>query len=232
MEWVVSDSYFSLMVEHGGSSAGSYLADPTSPIPSHWFWYMYTCWYLRSSTCTKTQVGPYGLVDKSVRLKINTSGVRFSLFVKCRNVGQTSHSIMSLPTQPWRVPGGWKLCLCGSKLPAYLYNICCILLREMRLLHMWVSYTRETNDWLNMVEISDLKLCTFSPSPFTTIPVCCNNIAVCITYIFNLPTHPVPAAYTPYCTINLLVMVVSLYWVKHNVHSPCCISFIIFMRHF
>ena len=23
------------MVEHGGSSAGSYLADPTSPIPSH-----------------------------------------------------------------------------------------------------------------------------------------------------------------------------------------------------
>ena len=25
-----------LIVEHGGSSAGSYLADPTSPIPSHW----------------------------------------------------------------------------------------------------------------------------------------------------------------------------------------------------
>ena len=25
----------SLMVGHGGSSAGSYLADPTSPIPSH-----------------------------------------------------------------------------------------------------------------------------------------------------------------------------------------------------
>ena len=24
-----------LMVGHGGSSAGSYLADPTSPIPSH-----------------------------------------------------------------------------------------------------------------------------------------------------------------------------------------------------
>ena len=24
------------MVGHGGSSAGSYLTDPTSPIPSHW----------------------------------------------------------------------------------------------------------------------------------------------------------------------------------------------------
>ena len=33
------DSYCSfktLMLGHGGSSAGSYLADPTSPIPSHW----------------------------------------------------------------------------------------------------------------------------------------------------------------------------------------------------
>ena len=32
------DSYCSLktlMLGHGGSSAGSYLADPTSPIPSH-----------------------------------------------------------------------------------------------------------------------------------------------------------------------------------------------------
>ena len=26
------------MVGHGGSSAGSYLADPTSPIPSHKIW--------------------------------------------------------------------------------------------------------------------------------------------------------------------------------------------------
>ena len=36
-EWI-SDSYCSLkplMLRHGGSSAGSYLADPTSPIPSH-----------------------------------------------------------------------------------------------------------------------------------------------------------------------------------------------------
>ena len=27
--------YKTLMLRHGGSSAGSYLADPTSPIPSH-----------------------------------------------------------------------------------------------------------------------------------------------------------------------------------------------------
>ena len=38
MEWVVLWQLLqleTLMVGHGGSSAGSYLTDPTSPIPSH-----------------------------------------------------------------------------------------------------------------------------------------------------------------------------------------------------
>ena len=38
MEWVDLRQLLELkilMVGHGGSSAGSYLADPTSPIPSH-----------------------------------------------------------------------------------------------------------------------------------------------------------------------------------------------------
>ena len=38
MEWVDLQQLLklkTLMVGHGGSSAGSYLADPTSPIPSH-----------------------------------------------------------------------------------------------------------------------------------------------------------------------------------------------------
>ena len=38
MEWVDLWQFLwlkTLMVGHGGSSAASYLADPTSPIPSH-----------------------------------------------------------------------------------------------------------------------------------------------------------------------------------------------------
>ena len=38
LEWVdlwQSLQLKALMLGHGGSSAGSYLADPTSPIPSH-----------------------------------------------------------------------------------------------------------------------------------------------------------------------------------------------------
>ena len=35
MEWVDLIYLKTLMVGHGGSRAGSFLADPTSPIPSH-----------------------------------------------------------------------------------------------------------------------------------------------------------------------------------------------------
>ena len=40
--------------------------------------------------------------------KIRRSRVRFPLLVMCRSVGQTSHSILPLPTQQWWVPGGTK----------------------------------------------------------------------------------------------------------------------------
>ena len=40
---------------------------------------------------------------------VNRSGVWFPLLVMCKSVGQTSHSILHLPTQQWWVPGGMKI---------------------------------------------------------------------------------------------------------------------------
>ena len=48
------------MLGHGGSSAGSYLADPTSPIPSH-----YMCCYYPVSKCCSASI----VVTSTVRVK-------------------------------------------------------------------------------------------------------------------------------------------------------------------
>ena len=40
------------MVGHGGSSAGSYLADPTSPIPSHCASIVVTIVFLYENSCS------------------------------------------------------------------------------------------------------------------------------------------------------------------------------------
>ena len=48
---------------------------------------------------TKFLHGIIGLSEQGVEFKIRKSGVRFSLLVMCRSFGQTSHSILPLPTQ-------------------------------------------------------------------------------------------------------------------------------------
>ena len=52
------------MVGHGGSSAGSYLADPTSPMPSH------CALIVATSTLTLTLPGPSAGVGGSLTVTV------------------------------------------------------------------------------------------------------------------------------------------------------------------
>ena len=62
------------MVGHGGSSAGSYLADPTSPIPSH---------------CASV------VVTSTLRVKSNALSIRLHVL---------SHNKAAVKTEPWKWP--------------------------------------------------------------------------------------------------------------------------------
>ena len=53
----------------------------------------------RSKKNPKFLHGIIGLSEQGVQFKIRKSGVRFPLLVMCRSFGQTSHSILPLPTQ-------------------------------------------------------------------------------------------------------------------------------------
>ena len=59
------------MLGHGGSSAGSYLADPTSPIPSH-------CAVYPASKCCSASI----VVTSTVR--VNILALDIFLIVQCR----------------------------------------------------------------------------------------------------------------------------------------------------
>ena len=79
------------MLGHGGSSAGSYLADPTSPIPSH-------CAVITVSKCLSEST----VVTSTVRVNILGSSAyivnveRFIVFsvLSCKDYGHCGHNII------------------------------------------------------------------------------------------------------------------------------------------
>ena len=60
------------MVGHGGSSAGSYLADPTSPIPSH-------CASIVATSTLRVKMSPYQYVCQSPVLRYDETCIPLPL---------------------------------------------------------------------------------------------------------------------------------------------------------
>ena len=161
------------MVGHGGSSAGSYLADPTSPIPSHCASIVVTS-TLRVKQCRTT----FGMFEGSPNNNIchastiymwssgkdsRSKGLGFDTHCwSCVKVGQTSHNTASVYPA---MMGTWLMKIVSKwlKFPACMYYMCVVYSPgKMRLRKWFVSYTREGDGLLNMAYISSLKLCTFT----------------------------------------------------------------------
>ena len=103
---------------------------------------------------------PSALLMTCRSAELKRSQVQFSQLVMY--IRQTSHSTLCLPTQQWWVPCGWKLCLSG---PSCLHTCMTCELYSPRRVEivqvMCVQYQEKATGWLNIVQISDLKLCTF-----------------------------------------------------------------------
>ena len=102
------------MVGHGGSSAGSYLADPTSPIPSHCGCLQYDTLF---SVCSSEAATKKNAIFKSTNIKIQ--------LISCFHFAVTWYRALCHMTICTWILAKWNRCLQVFICLFFFFPICC-----------------------------------------------------------------------------------------------------------